>query len=37
MTRLDPLGALMIGLLGAGHCLAMCGGIAAGLNRNNFV
>ncbi len=32
MTQLDPLGALMIGLLGAGHCLAMCGGIAASLN-----
>lgn len=32
MTRFDPVGALMIGLLGAGHCLAMCGGIAASLN-----
>ncbi|MBE3667794.1 cytochrome biogenesis protein [Vibrio navarrensis] len=28
----DYLGALMIGLAGAGHCLGMCGGIASLLN-----
>jgi len=26
-----PLGAFMFGLLGSGHCVAMCGGIAAAL------
>ncbi|NHI00883.1 sulfite exporter TauE/SafE family protein [Oceanimonas sp. MB9] len=27
--QLDPVAALLIGLLGAGHCIAMCGGVAA--------
>ncbi|WP_417614421.1 sulfite exporter TauE/SafE family protein [Oceanisphaera sp.] len=28
-TQLDAWAALLIGLLGAGHCIAMCGGVAA--------
>lgn len=28
-SQLDPWAALLIGLLGAGHCIAMCGGVAA--------
>lgn len=28
-TELDAWAALLIGLLGAGHCIAMCGGVAA--------
>ncbi|AEY01804.1 integral membrane protein [Oceanimonas sp. GK1] len=28
-SQLDPVAALMIGFLGAGHCIAMCGGVAA--------
>ncbi|GAA3529976.1 sulfite exporter TauE/SafE family protein [Zobellella aerophila] len=28
-NQLDPWAALLIGLLGAGHCIAMCGGVAA--------
>ena len=31
MTSLDLLAALTIGLLGSGHCLVMCGGIASAL------
>lgn len=29
ITQLDAWAALLIGLLGAGHCIAMCGGVAA--------
>ncbi|MEP1593168.1 MAG: sulfite exporter TauE/SafE family protein, partial [Halieaceae bacterium] len=32
MTAIDYLGAIGLGLAGAGHCLGMCGGIAAALN-----
>ena len=32
MSAVDYLGAVGIGLAGAGHCLGMCGGIAAALN-----
>lgn len=32
MTPVDYLGAIGLGLAGAGHCLGMCGGIAAALN-----
>ncbi|MGL5653960.1 MAG: sulfite exporter TauE/SafE family protein, partial [Vibrio sp.] len=32
--NLDLLGAWVIGLLGAGHCLGMCGGISALLTLN---
>ena len=32
MTTLQLLSALTLGLAGAGHCLGMCGGIAAALN-----
>ena len=32
MSAVDYLGAIGIGLAGAGHCLGMCGGIAAALN-----
>lgn len=32
MAELDYLAALGLGLAGAGHCLGMCGGIAAALN-----
>lgn len=28
-SQLDPVAALLIGFLGAGHCIAMCGGVAA--------
>ena len=27
--QLDAYAAILIGLLGAGHCIAMCGGVAA--------
>ncbi len=29
ISQLDPVAALLIGFLGAGHCIAMCGGVAA--------
>ncbi len=39
----DLFGALLVGLLGAGHCIAMCGGVASAMTfsiderkRNNF-
>ena len=32
MTEPGYLSALALGLAGAGHCLGMCGGIAAALN-----
>lgn len=32
MTNVDFIGALGIGLLGAGHCLGMCGGVAAAMS-----
>lgn len=32
MSAADYLGAIGLGLAGAGHCLGMCGGIAAALN-----
>jgi len=32
VSAIDYLGAVGIGLAGAGHCLGMCGGIAAALN-----
>ncbi len=32
MTEISYVGALGLGLAGAGHCLGMCGGIAAALN-----
>ena len=32
MTEISYAGALGLGLAGAGHCLGMCGGIAAALN-----
>ena len=32
MTELGYASALGLGLAGAGHCLGMCGGIAAALN-----
>ncbi|WP_102505278.1 sulfite exporter TauE/SafE family protein [Salinivibrio kushneri] len=32
MTNVDFIGALIIGLLGAGHCLGMCGGVAAAMS-----
>lgn len=32
MTNIDFIGALVIGLLGAGHCLGMCGGVAAAMS-----
>uniref|UniRef100_UPI0004712939 sulfite exporter TauE/SafE family protein n=1 Tax=Salinivibrio socompensis TaxID=1510206 RepID=UPI0004712939 len=32
MTNIDFIGALGIGLLGAGHCLGMCGGVAAAMS-----
>lgn len=32
MMEVDYVGALALGLAGAGHCLGMCGGIAAALN-----
>jgi sulfite exporter TauE/SafE len=35
MSEASLLGALLLGLSGAGHCLGMCGGIAAALNLGN--
>lgn len=34
MQNIDWLGAFMIGLLGAGHCIGMCGGIASAVALN---
>ncbi|EGU58134.1 membrane protein, partial [Vibrio nigripulchritudo ATCC 27043] len=31
----DWLGALIIGILGAGHCMGMCGGIASAVAVGN--
>ena len=31
MTNIDLFGAFMVGLLGVGHCLGMCGGISSAL------
>ncbi|SIN86053.1 sulfite exporter TauE/SafE family protein [Salinivibrio sp. ES.052] len=32
MANVDFIGAFVIGLLGAGHCLGMCGGVAAAMS-----
>ncbi len=31
-ATLDLLGALLVGLAGAGHCIGMCGGVSAALS-----
>ncbi|ODQ00774.1 sulfite exporter TauE/SafE family protein [Salinivibrio sp. SS2] len=32
MTNVDFIGAFVIGLVGAGHCIGMCGGVAAAMS-----
>lgn len=34
MTSIDAFTALLMGLAGAGHCMAMCGGLAAAFGDN---
>ncbi|WP_261817354.1 sulfite exporter TauE/SafE family protein [Vibrio gallicus] len=34
MQNIDWLGAFLVGLLGAGHCIGMCGGIASAIALN---
>ena len=31
-SSLDLMGALLVGLAGSGHCIAMCGGVSAALS-----